>query len=182
MKFYLTIFGIILAFGLVSGVSIQRFIIQEVTVEVYPNPYVTNVNVIINGQHNDTVTIKIPIHKELPNNIILSNYIVYNGEPIPPMKGELCNLFDDKVFAPSVLEAGVPRDEFPKQCPVLPNMNYTILNYAISPEEIPPGLPDGTVITDIYVSLDGDDSNPLLTIHAESLLHTDVPDPSSLMG
>ncbi|XP_034944467.1 uncharacterized protein [Chelonus insularis] len=182
MKFYLTIFGIILALGLISGTSIQRLIIREAIPEVKPNPYVKSINVKINGEYNDTVTIEMPIDEELPDDIVMNLNVIYNGQAIPALKGELCDLFDDKTFAPDMLDTAVPKDKFPRQCPVLPNKDYAFLNYTFPPEKLGPGIPDGEIYTEVYCSRSGDDSNAFLIFRSHLSLVTVTPDASSLMG
>ncbi|CAG5071759.1 Protein of unknown function, partial [Cotesia congregata] len=107
----------ILSIGFVSCHDpTAQFKVNVITVNTVSNPYFDNVSAPIHS--SDTISIKTPVKKDLPDNIM--------------------------------------------------NANFEISRYTIENTDIPPGIPDGEVVSDLYIYEPGKD--PYVNIHLEGSL------------
>ncbi|XP_034938246.1 uncharacterized protein [Chelonus insularis] len=127
--------------------------LEHAAITIHPDGYTCDVNTVI--------------VKQYPTNVMLNVTITYAGMEMPPMNLEACIAFYEQWFVKGVIEKGTPKEKFPHNCPIDPG-NYTVMNYEVPKEKIPPGTPPGAV--DVFVTIYIPDGSTIMHLHVTGVL------------
>ncbi|XP_057334077.1 uncharacterized protein LOC130673161 [Microplitis mediator] len=163
IQFLLTVLSVNLVIGQDAKVKLHKITVNTVA----NNPFFDDWSGEIFSP-GDTVSIKSPVKKDLPENMRMSAVIQFDGNQVADVDTTVCEAFDDETLGKDILAKGIPDGEFPKSCPVKPGSNFEISKYIITKDKIPEGAPDGKIIADVTIY--EPEKDPYVTIHVEGEL------------
>ncbi|XP_034934632.1 uncharacterized protein [Chelonus insularis] len=129
----------------------EKFRIHSVTINEIPNEYFAYANITINPG-NFSSTTHVQIIKTLPEDLMLKVILKYQGQDIPPLEFLVCPGMYDKIYVDDVVSKGLPKETFPHNCPITPNI-LIVKEWSFPHYKIPPGTPPGPVIVNVYLSV-----------------------------
>ncbi|XP_057341523.1 uncharacterized protein LOC130678387 [Microplitis mediator] len=147
------------------------------TTVVANNPFAGDWSCEISGS-GEIGSCKIPMKKDLPDTMRMKGNIEFQGSEVVDFDVTVCEAFENEEVGKDILKHGIPKGEFPQQCPCKAGMDYEISNYKVPKEKIPPGVPDGDFSADLYMYEPGKD--PYGTVHIEGKISHELPKPPGL--
>ncbi|KAK0161185.1 hypothetical protein PV327_009683 [Microctonus hyperodae] len=152
---------------LAQGDPTAQLIFKKIDIKIVDNPYFELWSSEIHAP-GDKITLKTPIKKDLPQNMMLKGNVEFGGSQIGEIDMTLCEAFKDETFGKDILDTGIPKGKFPRNCPAKSNGEYVLNKYAFPPEKIPAGIPDGKIVGEVFIYEPGKD--PYISIRVEAEL------------
>ncbi|XP_011315492.1 uncharacterized protein [Fopius arisanus] len=85
----------------------------------------------------------------------------------------ICDGLEDEIIGKGIIEHGLPKEEFPKHCPIKANANWEIDNWVFPSDKVPPGIPDGPA--EGVLTLYEEGKPPVVTVSAKGKLTHKLP-------
>ncbi|XP_057333595.1 uncharacterized protein LOC130672846 isoform X2 [Microplitis mediator] len=138
---------------------------DKLTANLVPNnPYFDNWSCEISSP-GDIGSCKVPTKKDVPDTMRMKGNLEFGGSTIVDFDMTLCEAFENE-FTKDILSHGIPKGQFPTQCPAKAGMDYEISKYKVPKEKLPPGgIPDGDFFGNIQMYEPGND--PYATVYFE---------------
>ncbi|CAG5071761.1 Protein of unknown function [Cotesia congregata] len=106
---------------------------------------------------------KFAFKKSLPEEAEVSLTVELKGEQVADFQDFVCELVKNEIYGKDMLNHGLPKDKFPKECPIAPG-DYEISKYPIPKEKFPSGMPPGDY--DAKMTFGVPDQEPWVVIKA----------------
>ncbi|XP_043278541.1 uncharacterized protein [Venturia canescens] len=175
IMFFSTVLGVLLsAVALstpVAGDPASILTITSSKLTNIPNDYFDPWSIeIIKGKRSSRLNAKMPVKKELPESMQLRVMIQLEGEDPIEYVADACEAMSDEMVGRSFIRAGIPKNEYPQECPFTAG-DWGILNWDPPVHAIPPGVPDGPVTG--YVQIGEEGKEPYIDVVYEGVLSHD---------
>ncbi|XP_057334093.1 uncharacterized protein LOC130673167 isoform X2 [Microplitis mediator] len=123
----------------------------------------------------DIGSCKIPLKKDLPDTMRLKGNIDFEGSSVAEFDVTICEALENEEFANDILSHGIPKGQFPTQCPAIAGMDFEISKYKFPKEKLPPGgVPDGDFSGEIHMFEPSKD--PYGTVRFEGKVFHELPE------
>ncbi|KAK0083111.1 hypothetical protein PV325_009309 [Microctonus aethiopoides] len=155
--------GLVLA----QGDPTAQLTFKKIDIKTVDNPYFESWSSEIHAP-GEKVTLKTPVKKDLPQNMMLKGSVEFEGSQIGEIDMSICEAFKDEAFGKDILDTGIPKGKFPRNCPAKSNGEYVLSKYAFPREKIPAGIPDGKIVGRVFIYEPGKD--PYISINVEAEL------------
>ncbi|XP_044587916.1 uncharacterized protein LOC123267386 isoform X2 [Cotesia glomerata] len=126
------IFGLLVAILSVNSAFSQevQLKLKNLKTDIASNPYFENWS----GEvvNDNTLSIKTPVKKDLPEDMRLSAVIEFDGNVVGDSDMTVCEAFDDETIGKDLLAKGVPDGKFPKKCPVKASNHLVLMSSGLN--------------------------------------------------
>ncbi|XP_057333981.1 uncharacterized protein LOC130673088 [Microplitis mediator] len=122
----------------------------------------------------DATACKVPIKKDLPDTMRVKGTFEFMGDEMVSFDLTVCEALEKESAKDGIREIGLPKGQFPTQCPVKAGMDYATSKHKIPKEKIPPGgVPDGDYSGEVHMYEPGKD--PYASVYFEGVAFHELP-------
>ncbi|XP_015122669.1 uncharacterized protein LOC107045047 isoform X2 [Diachasma alloeum] len=150
----------------------MRVIVENFDTKTNDNPFFDPWTASVSGS-GEKMTVKMPIKSDLPPNMMMHVVIDLDGNEIVDYEGTLCAGLEDETIGKGVVEHGLPKEMFPKKCPIKAGADWEIHEWVLPIEKLPPGIPDGPAEGVLTIFEEG--KAPIVTITVKGKIMHKLP-------
>ncbi|XP_063982724.1 uncharacterized protein LOC135165389 [Diachasmimorpha longicaudata] len=156
----------------VSGDPTLQVVMENVDIKTDDNAFFDPWAVSVAGS-GDKLTLKIPVKNELPLTMMMQLVMNLDGNEMVNFEGTLCASLEDELIGKEIIGHGLPKDQFPKRCPIPVGADWEIREWTFPTEKMPPGIPDGPA--DGVLTIFEEGKAPIVTLKAKGKIMHKVP-------